>query len=170
MYRKRYGRYPTSLKEMYDTRPRTLRKLWKDPMTNSVEWGLVNPGAGTPIVLPGTGGDKGKPPGSDPRGPRPLPTPTPSASSGFGSPPQNALPVAGVHSKSEGKAFRQYQGRDTYSQWVFTEQSLFLDRRTGQSYMPGGGTMGGGPGGGGPGGGGAGQEIPGGGPGTGPKK
>lgn len=179
LYRKRYGRFPVSLKEMYETRPRTLRKLWKDPMTDSTDWGLVNPGGASQVVLPGRGsGDKGKPPGSDP-GPKPLPTPTPSPFGGPSGSPQNLLPVAGVYSKSTKKALRQFQGRDTYSEWQFTEAALFVDRRTGQAIVPGGGTgpggkpgtglggsSGGGPGGssgGGPGGGGF--EIPGTGPG-----
>ncbi|MCC6130159.1 MAG: type II secretion system protein [Acidobacteria bacterium] len=169
LYRKRYGRYPNSLKEMFETRPRTIRKLWKDPITNSMDWGIVGPGGTVQITLPGRGpGDKTKPPGNDP-GPKPLPTPTPSPfGGGARGNPQDVLPVAGIHSKSSKKSFRQFQGRDTYSEWVFTEQSLFVDRRTGQAVVPGGGTGpggapggGGGPRGGGPGG----SEIPGMGPG-----
>ena len=47
-FRKRYGRYPNTLKEMYEVRPRTLRKLWKDPITNSDKWGIVSLTTGAP--------------------------------------------------------------------------------------------------------------------------
>ena len=61
-FRRRYGRYPTSLQEMLDARPRTLRKLWKDPITNTKQWGLVSAVAGAP--MPGTTPPPGGPGGS----------------------------------------------------------------------------------------------------------
>src|SRR5512140_2100751 len=67
-FRRRYGRYPNTLKEMFEVRPRTLRKLWKDPMTNSLNWGLVSVTTGAP--LPGT--TSPRPPG----GASPTPVPT----------------------------------------------------------------------------------------------
>jgi len=121
-FKRKFGRYPTSLKEMNDIRPRMIRKLWKDPITNSDDWGIVSPVVGAPLPgqRPGTGGPPGSP-GA------PLPTPTPAPTPGFGAPPSGAGPVgpvAGVYSKSKKKAFRLYQGRDVYSDWRFTEQSL----------------------------------------------
>ncbi|HEY3350844.1 MAG TPA: type II secretion system protein [Thermoanaerobaculia bacterium] len=116
-FRRRYGRYPNTLKEMFETRPRTLRKLWKDPMTNSLNWGLVSLTTGAP--LPGT--TSPRPPG----GASPTPVPTAAPTPGFGAPPATATgPVAGVYSLSKRKAFRLFNGRDVYSEWRFTEQTL----------------------------------------------
>lgn len=107
-FKRKYGRPPSSLKEMYQTRPRTLRKLWKDPITNSTRWGLVNMGTLTPIGpaqggLPGStsggssfgsggfgsGGFGGK--GGTSPTPSPSPTPDPfttgSDSTGGAKPP-----------------------------------------------------------------------------------
>ena len=125
LFRRRYGRYPTTLKEMLDLRPRTLRKLWKDPITDSDDWGIVSAMAGAP--LPGQqGGGATKPPGS-PGAPLPTPTPVPTPPTGFGSPPTGANPmgpVAGVYSKSKKKGYRTYQGREAYNEWRFSEQTL----------------------------------------------
>jgi type II secretory pathway pseudopilin PulG len=126
-FKRRYGRYPSSLKEMYTVRPRTVRKLWKDPITNSDDWGLITvttgaPGQGLPVSGPG-----GVPPGGS--GPRPLPTPSPTPTPSFGgltgmagAPP--AGPITGVYSKSKKKSFKIYQDRDVYADWRFTEASL----------------------------------------------
>ena len=119
-FRRRYGRYPNSLKEMYEIRPRTLRKLWKDPITNSSNWGIVSLTTGAP--LPGT--TSPAPPGA---GSMASPTPVPTAvpTPGFGAPPATTTgPVTGVYSLSKKKALRLFNGRDTYNEWRFTEQTL----------------------------------------------
>ena len=116
-FRRRYGRYPNTLKEMFETRPRTLRKLWKDPITNSANWGLVSLTTGAP--LPGT--TSPPPPG----GASPTPVPTAAPTPGFGAPPATTTgPVTGVYSLSKKKAFRLFNGRDVYNEWRFTEQTL----------------------------------------------
>jgi len=139
LFRRRYGRYPNTLREMFDLRPRTIRKLWKDPITNSDDWGLVSATAGAP--LPGQqGGGPARPPGS-PGSPLPTPTPVPTPSSSFG--PADAGgpgaapvgPIAGVYSKSKKKGYRIYQGREAYNDWRFTEQTLM--QQTGAPTVPG---------------------------------
>jgi len=116
-FRRRYGRYPNTLKEMFEMRPRTLRKLWKDPITNSANWGLVSLTTGAP--LPGT--TSPPPPG----GASPTPVPTAAPTPGFGAPPATTTgPVTGVYSLSKKKAFRLFNGRDVYNEWRFTEQTL----------------------------------------------
>jgi len=127
-FRRRYGRYPTSLKEMYDVRPRTLRKLWKDPITDSNDWGLITqttgaPAQGQPVTGPGA-----MPPGGTGLTPLPTPTPSASASSPFGAPGSPGStppgPISGVYSKSKKKAYKIFQGRDVYFDWRFTEALL----------------------------------------------
>jgi type II secretory pathway pseudopilin PulG len=118
-FRRRYGRYPNTLKEMFEIRPRTLRKLWKDPITNSDNWGIVSLTTGAP--LPGT--TSPAPPGGGSMAPTPVPTAAPTP--GFGAPPSTTTgPVMGVYSLSKKKSLRLFNGRDTYNQWQFTEKTL----------------------------------------------
>ena len=138
-YRRRYGRYPNSLKEMLATRPRTLRKLWKDPMTESDNWGLITT-IGAPIIPVGRDtGLSGNPKGGRPV-PSPTPSPTPSAGM-FGDKPggggpggQPIGPIGGVYSLSKKKGYRLWDGREAYNEWRFTEASLFPQQRG----LPGG--------------------------------
>jgi type II secretory pathway pseudopilin PulG len=126
-FRRRYGRYPNTLKEMFEIRPRTLRKLWKDPMTNSLKWGLITQ-AGAPVST-----TTGVPPGGGLGGgtaasPTPsvfasmVPTPTPGGLGG--SPNQPPGPIMGVYSTMKKKGFQTFLGRENYNEWQFTEQTL----------------------------------------------
>ncbi len=141
-FRRKYGRYPNTLKEMYEIRPRVLRKLWKDPITNSDDWGIVGFTTGAP--LPGQRGPSTltTPPGSG-ASPQPTPSvpPTPTPSFGFkqGTPGEAPTigPITGVYSKSRKKAYRIYQGRDIYADWRFTEQSLLGTAGPGSPVKPG---------------------------------
>ena len=125
-FRRRYGRYPNTLKEMYEMRPRTLRKLWKDPMTKSDKWGLIT-AAGAPVTTTLTA-----PPGgglAPAQTPTPAPTPTvspfSSSAGGFGSSPdQPPGPIMGVYSTLKKKGYRLFNGRENYNEWQFTENTL----------------------------------------------
>jgi len=118
-FRRRYGRYPNSLKEMYEIRPRTIRKLWKDPIANADDWGLITITTGAP--LPGAGG---APPGRGASAtPTPAPTPTKSVFAGSAQAAPSG-PISGVYSKSKKKGFRTFDGREAYNEWRFTEASL----------------------------------------------
>ena len=122
VFRRRFGRYPNALKELAEVKPRSVRKLWKDPMTKDGEWGIISM-EGTPIVPPGgtgTGGGTGLRPAPTPRPtPRPDPRRTPRPGEAG-----TAGPVMGVYSKATGKGYRLWEGRESYSEWRFTEQSL----------------------------------------------
>ena len=132
-FKRRYGRYPNALKEMYEIRPRTLRKLWKDPITNSDKWGLITVTTGAP--LPGT--STPNPPGGG-MAPTAVPAPTPAPTPGFGAPPSTATgPVSGVYSLSKKKSLRLFQGHDVYSDWRFNEQTLLNQ----VPQIPGGGAQ-----------------------------
>jgi type II secretory pathway pseudopilin PulG len=41
LYKIKYGRYPMQLKEIYEAKPRVIRKKWKDPITDSENWGII---------------------------------------------------------------------------------------------------------------------------------
>ena len=77
-FQKRYGRYPTELKELAQIKPRSIRQLWKEPMCNCDEgWQLII--AGTPDALPM--GQGAPPPGGGMPGSG-LPPTTPGRSQG----------------------------------------------------------------------------------------
>ena len=129
VFRRRYGRYPNTLKEMFEMRPRTLRKLWRDPMTNSDKWGLIT-AAGAPVstTLAAPPGGGVAPGGGLSPTPAPSPTvspfSTPSAG-GFGNPgDQPPGPIMGVYSTSKKKGYRMFSGRENYNEWQFTENTL----------------------------------------------
>lgn len=67
VFQQRHGRLPTRLEELIEIEPRSIRKLWKDPMTEDGEWGLVVQvgGGGAP---PGTPPPQRGGPGSQPPG------------------------------------------------------------------------------------------------------
>ncbi len=128
VFRKRYGRYPTTLKEMYEVRPRCVRKLWKDPMDPDGEWGIIS-SAGAPV------------PGQVPGGTGLRPTPTPVGPKRTPGPGEQAAlgPVMGVYSKVAKKGYRVYDGRDMYNEWRFTEQSVWQGAGSTGPETPGGG-------------------------------
>lgn len=43
-FQKRQGRFPLNLKELMQTQPRSARKLFKDPMCDCDDWGLIHVG------------------------------------------------------------------------------------------------------------------------------
>ena len=138
VFRRRFGRYPNSLKELLEVKPRSIRKLWKEPMAKDGEWGLITV-AGTPVT-PGGGTGKGGGTGLKPM-PTPSPTATPRPDPKRTPRPGEAGttgPVMGVYSKSTEKGFRLWEGRQSYNEWRFTEESLAVKPgATGSGNGPG---------------------------------
>jgi type II secretory pathway pseudopilin PulG len=63
-FQRRFGRYPNSLKELQEIKPRSIRQLWKEPMCNCDDgWEPII--AGTPEAMPMGAGPQ-PPPGSLP--------------------------------------------------------------------------------------------------------
>lgn len=168
LYKQKYGRNPMRLKEIWDAKPRVIRKKFKDPITDSDAWGVIfvgqegrqitNPGGGAvPTGGPVFGGPGGIA-GSDDdqtedsqggrgvRGGRSDPNRGPLGQG------ERIGPIAGVHSTSCDESIKIYEGRTSYCEW------RFVLRDENQAGGPRGG---GNPGGGGPGGGRAGGWHPG---------
>jgi len=117
VFRTRYGRYPTSLKEMYENRPRTIRKLWKDPMCNCDDWKLLIQGQAGCIPFSDANVDpSNRPPSTYSNLLRPTPTP---ATFGPGGEEKNVAPICGVQSKVHQQALREWRGLRYYDQWRF---------------------------------------------------
>jgi type II secretory pathway pseudopilin PulG len=116
LFRRRYGRQPTSLKEMYEHRPRTIRKLWKDPMCNCDDWKVLIEGQleSTPFL------DQNVDPSNRPPATygNLLRTPTPGTGGG-GEEEQAVGPIVGVRSRVHKPALREWRGRRFYDEWRF---------------------------------------------------
>lgn len=128
VFQNRFQRLPVRLEELIETEPRSIRKLWKDPMTDDGGWALIPPGpAGSMQPQPpgGIGGDpanQGNQGGvdlDDGRGDEPgeaLDSDTPDSRK------KGAVsvgPFVGVHSRSSDESILIFYGRDRYDQWHF---------------------------------------------------
>lgn len=122
VFQMRYGRQPVRLEELIEVRPRCIRKLWDDPMTDGGEWGLLfavspgrtlnpnDPNAPTTPTAPQQVGGGVK-----------LPTPTSGRRNG------NQItvgPIVGVHSLSSETSMQSFFGNSTYDKWLFTVELL----------------------------------------------
>lgn len=116
-FQRRYGRYPTELKELYENRPRTIRKLWKEPICSCDDWYLLI--QNTPDAQPTGGiapGSSPRPPAGSPGGPSVTPTPGLFGRQGE---VKNVGPIVGVRSKVHKEALREWRGQKFYDQWRF---------------------------------------------------
>ena len=109
LFQRRFGRYPNTLKEMYENRPRTLRQLWKDPMCRCDNWHVLI--LGSPDAVPAKPSQTGLQ-----AQPTPVPTPTPGA---FGTPNAPSGPIVGVRSNVHQEALREWRGHKYYDEWAF---------------------------------------------------
>lgn len=144
-FQKRYGRYPNELKELYALRPRSIRRLWREPLCNCDDgWQVII--AGSPEAqpmgqgpLPGGGrlpggslGRGGDPPPSTYTGLQPTQPPflggggtpattPPPFSTGIFAPrdSQTIGPIVGVRAKKRQRALRKWRERDYTDEWRF---------------------------------------------------
>jgi len=118
LFQRRYGRYPTSLKEMYTNRPRTIRKLWKEPMCDCNDWKLLIQGQPDSTSFADQNVDpSNRPPSTYSKLMR---TPTPwVVGTGPEGQPVNTGPIVGVRSKVHQQALREWRGQRSYDQWRF---------------------------------------------------
>ena len=126
LFQRRYGRFPNELKELYENRPRTIRKLFKEPICNCKDWHVIyqnSPDAVAPSMggsgLPGATG-----------GGRVPPTPTPGV---FGptEQPKSVGPIVGVRSNVHEEALSEWRGQKFYDEWRFIMGDA--DRETSKS-------------------------------------
>jgi type II secretory pathway pseudopilin PulG len=150
----RYQRLPNKLSELVEVKPRSIRQLWKDPMTDDGKWGLIFQNQGQPLQ-PQSPGDQQRPPGATPSeqrkpgdgGDQEGPDQQPSDQSGLQVPRKGDTvqvgPIVGVYSKSHKKSILIFNGRERYDEWRFT-----VDMLNGQTINTGSNGVGGGVGGG----------------------
>ncbi|MBP1643453.1 MAG: hypothetical protein H6Q03_2122 [Acidobacteria bacterium] len=123
VFQKRFGRLPNRLEELVKVEPRSIRQLWKDPMTEDGAWGVIVelPGrgmiavdsrTGLPLAPLDTDGD-GRP---DPP-PPPPPRPPDGGTVATG-------PIHGVKSLGRGEAFHELFDKTDFGDWEFTVELL----------------------------------------------
>jgi type II secretory pathway pseudopilin PulG len=125
IFQNRFQRLPVRVEELMEVEPRSIRKLWKDPMTEEGNWFLIPPGTGgDPPLTPQPEGPDGRngqeePDGSDSG--EELPDNT-----GIGEKKGTTQvgPFIGVRSRSSKESILIFNGHDRYDQWHFTVEML----------------------------------------------
>ncbi|MEM7483132.1 MAG: hypothetical protein AAF481_18355 [Acidobacteriota bacterium] len=131
IFRGRYGRQPTTLKELIEIKPRSIRQLWDDPMTENGEWGL--------IFAQRVGGGGNRNPQQPPQQGTVAVDPTTSPDGRKRT--VTVGPILGVYSLSDEDALSSFFGKATYKEWQFTAD--LLQRNTiGGAGVGGGGDPG----------------------------
>jgi type II secretory pathway pseudopilin PulG len=123
VFQRRTGRLPVQLDELVKVEPRSIRRLWEDPMTGKADWVLILEGA-----PPGT---PGGPVPIDPVTGRPV-VPAPGTQTGGPDQPQPVGPIRGVRSRATGEGFHVFLDQSEYSSWEF-RSDLFTRFRTAPS-------------------------------------
>ena len=136
IFQNRFQRPPVRMEELIEVEPRSIRRLWKDPMTDHGKWALIPlQGPSAPIQVqpgaqpgeedgqgrPGDGGEEdGDGEGDEEEGT-------------FGAPKKEVQigPFKGVHSRSGKTSILIFNGRERYDEWHFTVELL-----TGGGPMP----------------------------------
>ena len=133
VFQARHGRLPVQLKELYEVRPRVIRQLWEDPLSDSGEWQLIM--AGTPKqnqggqpggqVVGGGVGPSGRREGSPQvRDQDEGPTAFGENTFGQATSENTTGPIEGVRPTAKGTSFRSFLGKTEYSEWEFRASML----------------------------------------------
>jgi type II secretory pathway pseudopilin PulG len=129
VFQNRFQRLPVRLEELMEVKPRCLRRLWKDPITDGKFVPIhpdQQPGPGMQPQQPGQDSDV-PPPDPDqqsPEGPDPgsfNPGATPKD-------PVSVGPIVGVRSSSNKKSFLVFTGKEHYNEWRFTLELMLQGR------------------------------------------
>ena len=130
VFHQRYQRYPNKLEELLEIKPRSIRQLWKDPMTEDGKWALIfqNQPQGPFQAQPPVDdqGSRQKPPAKDDQDDGDDDSDDngrPQLGAGKGEVVQVG-PIIGVRSKSGEKSMLILFGRERYDEWQFTEMQL----------------------------------------------
>jgi type II secretory pathway pseudopilin PulG len=107
VFYRRFQRFPSKLDELIKARPRSIRQLWKDPMTADGQWEPIYLNQGSPVHVPGT------------------PDATPGQGLDGNQPKIAAAgPIVGVRSRSSDKSLLLFFGHERYDEWEFRIEML----------------------------------------------
>lgn len=129
----RFQRPPIRLEELIEVEPRSIRRLWKDPMTENGKWALIPLQGPTQVMRqdPAQNGQQQRQE-EDPNGRDPGENGEEEDEGGFGPKKGDEVqvgPFKGVHSRSSKTSFLVFNGKDRYDEWHFTVD-LFLGGNT----------------------------------------
>jgi type II secretory pathway pseudopilin PulG len=114
VFQLRFNRLPNTLDELIEVNPRSIRRLWADPMTDSGEWDLVR---GETVRGDGGGQDLARGTGAGGR--------DAGREERRGRNRANAPgPIMGVQSKSDESGLREFKGTSEYAKWQFTVELI----------------------------------------------
>jgi len=121
VFQRRFGRLPVRLDELIKVEPRCIRQMWKDPMTDSTDWGLlISAGRGRAAA---TGNPGRRQSWRDRQRQRLTPQ---SAEDEIGAPGEPGDtpeiptgPIQGVYSRSTEESIKTFFERNRYDQWQF---------------------------------------------------
>jgi type II secretory pathway pseudopilin PulG len=127
VFQRRFGRLPNRLEELVEIEPRSIRRLWGDPLMDDGPWAVLvqlpqgqvvafDPVTGLPID------PNGVPPGAI--DPSLLPPNGAPGQTGSGTPPPVLGPIRGVKTRATGEAFQSFAGAESYSGWEFSVDLL----------------------------------------------
>lgn len=165
LFKSKYGRYPMRLKEIWEAKPRVVRKKWKDPMTDSEKWDVIflgQHGRQRGLGLPGERGDQAREDDRQrfdeerekeaaSRAERGGEREDDSPFGGFDPTREGEKvgPIIGVRTTECEDSIKVWEGRTNYCDWEFVFRE---EQEQGRGVViPGGGVPGGGVPGGGPG-------------------
>ena len=129
IFQNRFQRLPVRIEELAEVEPRSIRKLWKDPMTDDGKWVLIPPGGQGQPLTPQTGPDGQPLPGTgqeDPEGRQPDDDEEIDPGTGIGEKKGivQVGPFTGVHSRSGKESILIFNGRTRYDEWQFTLEMI----------------------------------------------
>jgi type II secretory pathway pseudopilin PulG len=137
IFQNRFQRLPVRVEELMEVEPRSIRKLWKDPMTEEGMWALIPPGTGGPNMTP---------PPQGPNGPNDQDAPDGGTDAGEELPDNTGIgekkgttqvgPFIGVRSRSTKESILIFNGQDHYDKWQFTVEMLTQGGSGGGNRMP----------------------------------
>ncbi len=122
VFLRRFGRLPNRLEELIEVEPRSIRQLWKDPMTDDGAWAVIVelPGRGL-IAVDSRTGQPVAPIDLDGDG-KPDRIPVQAAPEEGGT--VAVGPIHGVQSMAHGEAFHSLFDKDDYGDWQFTVEGI----------------------------------------------
>ncbi|HEX7184973.1 MAG TPA: type II secretion system protein [Thermoanaerobaculia bacterium] len=128
LFQLRFQRNPVRLEELMEVKPRSIRRLWKDPMTENGKWAVIFEGMGQNLTPQPQDPDGRSGPGAkEPREEEPGEEEE-DDDSGFGGPTKGdevaVGPIKGVHSRSDETSILIFNGKERYDEWHFTNNLL----------------------------------------------
>lgn len=149
VFQNRFQRLPVRLEELIEVKPRCIRRLWKDPMTDG-KFVPIFQNQGPPLEMqPPVGGvgPDGKVPGPDGKDPNDQGTgddpgiegPDDGGFTPLGgkNPEEVAVgPITGVRSRSNKKSILVFFGKEKYDQWQFTLEAMLGGGRPAPGVPP----------------------------------